>query len=135
MPIRLTCPSCSATLSVKDEYAGRAVKCPKCGGVIPASQPAAPAAPAAAPPPAKATPAAPPPGDDPRAGIAEKPPHVASSVGASTDSSRRVVVSLSRADLELFRSVRVAAPATGDPFAERPLLPDPLRQALEPGSL
>ncbi len=37
MPIRLTCPSCSATLSVKDEFAGRAVKCPKCNGVIPAA--------------------------------------------------------------------------------------------------
>ena len=64
MPIRITCPSCSATLSVKDEYAGRAVKCPKCGGVIPASQPApaepAPAAPAASsPPPPPAPPPAP----------------------------------------------------------------------------
>ena len=42
MPVRLVCPSCSATLSVKDEFAGRAVRCPKCGGVIPASQPGAP---------------------------------------------------------------------------------------------
>ncbi len=41
MPIRLTCPSCSATLSVKDENAGRAVQCPKCGGIIPAPEPAA----------------------------------------------------------------------------------------------
>ena len=55
MPIRLTCPSCSAALSVKDEYAGRAVKCPKCGGVIPAGQPAA------APPPSKPSAALPPP--------------------------------------------------------------------------
>ncbi len=47
MPVRLVCPSCSATLSVKDEYAGRAVKCPKCGGVIPASQPGAAPPPAA----------------------------------------------------------------------------------------
>ena len=54
MPIRLPCPSCSATLSVKDEFAGRAVKCPKCGGVIPAAQPAA-----AAPPPPDASPAVP----------------------------------------------------------------------------
>ncbi|QJW96827.1 OB-fold protein [Frigoriglobus tundricola] len=60
MPIRITCPSCSATLSVKDEYAERAVKCPKCSGVIPASQPPAPA-PAAPPTPAKAAPVAPPP--------------------------------------------------------------------------
>ena len=43
MPIRIACPSCSATLSVKDEFAGRAVRCPKCGTVIPATahQPAA----------------------------------------------------------------------------------------------
>ncbi|MBP3960232.1 hypothetical protein J8F10_33820 [Gemmata sp. G18] len=45
MPVRLVCPSCSATLSVKDEFAGRAVRCPKCGGVIPASQPGAPVPP------------------------------------------------------------------------------------------
>lgn len=64
MPIRLVCPSCSAALSVKDEYAGRAVKCPKCGGVIPASQPGAaapapskPAMPALPPPPAPPEPA------------------------------------------------------------------------------
>ncbi len=55
MPIRLTCPSCSATLSVKDEFAGRAVKCPKCNGVIPAAKPA-PAAPVPPPPPAKTAP-------------------------------------------------------------------------------
>lgn len=58
MPIRLVCPSCSAALSVKDEYAGRAVKCPKCGGVIPASGAAAvpprPAPPPPEPPPAPA---------------------------------------------------------------------------------
>lgn len=42
MPIRLVCPACSAALSVRDEFAGRAVKCPKCGGVIPATEPAAP---------------------------------------------------------------------------------------------
>jgi hypothetical protein len=41
MPIRVTCPACSATLSIRDEYAGRAVKCPKCAGLIP-PQPAAP---------------------------------------------------------------------------------------------
>ena len=55
MPVRLVCPSCSAALSVKDEYAGRAVKCPKCGGVIPPGQPAA------APPPSKPSAALPPP--------------------------------------------------------------------------
>jgi predicted Zn finger-like uncharacterized protein len=63
MPIRITCPSCSATLSVKDEFAGRSVKCPKCGDVIPPSKPAAlpPAPPAAAAQPAPAP-------------VAEKPP-------------------------------------------------------------
>lgn len=52
---RITCPSCSATLTTKGEPTGRAVKCPKCGGVIPASaseaihddEPARPAARAA----------------------------------------------------------------------------------------
>jgi|GEM_PF-3297000 len=53
MPIRLVCPSCSAALLVRDEFAGRAVKCPKCGGVIPAAQPVVPpvAPPAAVSPP------------------------------------------------------------------------------------
>ncbi len=62
MPIRLVCPSCSATLSVKDEYAGRAIKCPKCAGVIPASQPGAapPLPPAAAAPPPPPPPPPPP---------------------------------------------------------------------------
>ncbi|AMV29260.1 tRNA-anti-like protein [Gemmata sp. SH-PL17] len=49
MPVRLVCPSCSATLSVKDEFAGRAVRCPKCGGVIPATPSGA-----SAPPPSRA---------------------------------------------------------------------------------
>ena len=35
MPLRVVCPSCSSQLSVRDEFAGRAVRCPKCGGVIP----------------------------------------------------------------------------------------------------
>ncbi|HUR54129.1 MAG TPA: hypothetical protein VMZ71_08355, partial [Gemmataceae bacterium] len=42
----ITCPACSATLNLKDELAGRAVKCPKCGGVIPASATQPPPAPA-----------------------------------------------------------------------------------------
>jgi predicted Zn finger-like uncharacterized protein len=56
MPIRITCPSCAATLSVKDENAGRAVKCPKCEGVIPVPTPVAPPPPPApaSPPPAPA---------------------------------------------------------------------------------
>lgn len=30
MPIAVTCPSCSATFNVKDEYAGKRAKCPTC---------------------------------------------------------------------------------------------------------
>lgn len=49
MPIRLVCPGCSTQLNVKDEYAGRAVKCPKCGDVIPATKPTSPLPQATAP--------------------------------------------------------------------------------------
>jgi len=31
MPIAVSCPSCSAVFKVKDEYAGKRAKCPKCG--------------------------------------------------------------------------------------------------------
>ena len=34
MPIAVRCPSCSASFSVKDEYAGKRTKCPKCGGPL-----------------------------------------------------------------------------------------------------
>ena len=34
MPISLTCPSCERGLKVKDELAGRKIKCPKCSEVI-----------------------------------------------------------------------------------------------------
>src|SRR5437868_6904629 len=34
MAIALTCPSCARELKVKDELAGRKIKCPKCGKVI-----------------------------------------------------------------------------------------------------
>ncbi len=57
MPVRITCPSCSATLSVKDEFAGRAVRCPKCAGIIPP----APAPPTVSEPEAVATVPPPPP--------------------------------------------------------------------------
>jgi predicted Zn finger-like uncharacterized protein len=42
MPIRISCPACSAILNLKDELAGRAVKCPRCGGTIPATATKAP---------------------------------------------------------------------------------------------
>jgi predicted Zn finger-like uncharacterized protein len=70
MPIRIVCPSCSAALSVKDEFAGRAVKCPKCGGVIP---------PSAQQPTGAAPPAAPP---KPAFEVAEEPKPAASGTGA-----------------------------------------------------
>ena len=41
MPVRVVCPTCATVLSVKDEHAGRAVKCPKCNSVIQAAQPTA----------------------------------------------------------------------------------------------
>lgn len=81
MPVRLTCPSCSAALSVKDEHAGRAIKCPKCGGVIPASAPAAPAAP---PPPAPPAPLPPEPLDEP-----EKPAKTGGKITGAPTSARR----------------------------------------------
>src|SRR5438874_2601141 len=34
MAISLTCPSCERALKVKDELAGRKIKCPACGSVI-----------------------------------------------------------------------------------------------------
>jgi predicted Zn finger-like uncharacterized protein len=34
MPISVSCPSCSAGFKVKDEYAGKRAKCPKCGNPL-----------------------------------------------------------------------------------------------------
>jgi predicted Zn finger-like uncharacterized protein len=34
MPIAISCPSCEAELRLRDELAGRKVRCPRCGGVI-----------------------------------------------------------------------------------------------------
>jgi predicted Zn finger-like uncharacterized protein len=31
MPVTLTCPECSSTLRVRDDLAGKKVKCPRCG--------------------------------------------------------------------------------------------------------
>jgi predicted Zn finger-like uncharacterized protein len=42
MPLRVVCASCSSSLKVKDELAGRAVKCPKCGEVVRVPTPDAP---------------------------------------------------------------------------------------------
>ena len=42
MPVQVACPSCATQLNIRDEHAGRAVKCPKCGNVIPPAQAAEP---------------------------------------------------------------------------------------------
>jgi len=44
MPVRVVCSACSTQLNVRDEHAGRAVKCPKCGAVIPPAAPPPPVA-------------------------------------------------------------------------------------------
>jgi len=31
----VACPGCQAKIKVRDEYAGKRVKCPKCGGAVP----------------------------------------------------------------------------------------------------
>jgi hypothetical protein len=35
MPQTLTCPGCRATLRVRDDLAGKTIKCPRCAGVVP----------------------------------------------------------------------------------------------------
>jgi predicted Zn finger-like uncharacterized protein len=40
--MRLVCPTCATQFSVQDQLAGRPVKCPNCGAVVPSPQPAAP---------------------------------------------------------------------------------------------
>lgn len=49
MPISLTCPECFKMFSLKDEFAGKKLRCPKCSAVITAPEaPAAPELPAEA---------------------------------------------------------------------------------------
>jgi hypothetical protein len=48
MPISLACPKCQKRLRIKDELAGKRVRCPGCGSLLPVP---APAEPAPAPPP------------------------------------------------------------------------------------
>jgi predicted Zn finger-like uncharacterized protein len=52
MPISVHCPSCSAAFKVKDEYAGKRAKCPKCSEPLTIPAAAAPPEPAAPPVPA-----------------------------------------------------------------------------------
>lgn len=40
MPISVSCPGCAAKFNVKDEFAGKRAKCPKCGGPITIPAPA-----------------------------------------------------------------------------------------------
>ena len=35
MPLTVTCPGCKAALRVRDEYAGKKLKCPRCAEIIP----------------------------------------------------------------------------------------------------
>src|SRR3954469_12424255 len=70
MPILVKCGGCQAKMNAPDAAAGKKVKCPKCGGVVPvpggaavpapaqaaAKAPPKPAAPAPAPPAAKPRP-------------------------------------------------------------------------------
>src|SRR5947209_19146158 len=44
MPIRIICTSCGKALQVRDEFAGKKVKCPGCGTVLTAGAAATPAA-------------------------------------------------------------------------------------------
>ena len=39
MPIQVNCPSCRASLNVKDGFAGKSGKCPKCGEIIQVPEP------------------------------------------------------------------------------------------------
>jgi predicted RNA-binding Zn-ribbon protein involved in translation (DUF1610 family) len=47
MPFVITCPGCNASLRLREEYAGKQIKCPRCSHVVsvPAQEPAAEAAP------------------------------------------------------------------------------------------
>src|SRR5262245_27926619 len=54
MPIAMTCSECEHDLKVKDELAGRKIKCPECGGVIAVPDGGRRASPVAAGAPAKA---------------------------------------------------------------------------------
>lgn len=73
MPISFACESCAATLKVKDELAGKRVKCPKCGQ---------PTAVSAAVPEGNLLPEEPPPAPAPRPAAAPGRPRAASSFGA-----------------------------------------------------
>lgn len=63
MPIKVRC-TCGTELQVRDEHAGKSIKCPKCGAVLKAEPGAGAVTPAAAPAKNPAKPPAPPPGDD-----------------------------------------------------------------------
>lgn len=111
MPVRVTCPSCSAGLSIRDEFAGRAVKCPRCGGLIP-PQPAVATvseaeAVATVPPPPEPPP--PPPAPEPVAPPVPEPP-------AATASEPEPVPPQPVAAPEPVAPAAVAAPATSNPF-------------------
>ena len=77
MPITATCPSCSQLCQVDDQYAGKQVRCPKCGNSISMPMPtvtATPLPPVATPLDAPATPA-------PGAGFLETAQHSLAAFG------------------------------------------------------
>lgn len=67
MPIRFTCPSCSAPFNVPDDKAGKKTKCPKCASMltVPSASSSPPSPPTPPPPPAKALPPKAPPAQAP----------------------------------------------------------------------
>ena len=34
MPLQIRCPGCKGAFRIKDEYAGKAIKCPKCAWIV-----------------------------------------------------------------------------------------------------
>src|SRR5205807_711180 len=100
MPVRVSCPSCSVTLNVKDELVGKTVKCPKCGTPFPITAAAPPEPPAAPPPPPAPAPRAAQ-DDDDRAD--DKPPKLPSApfdFRVSQSTYDRLRPGMSRAEVE-----------------------------------
>ena len=76
MPIRVKCDSCKKTLSVKDQLAGKRIKCPVCQTVVavPAAPPGKAPVPTAAPAPKPGTAPDKKPATAPKVGLSVKSP-------------------------------------------------------------
>jgi predicted Zn finger-like uncharacterized protein len=111
MSIQVECPSCHATIRVRDEHAGRRGRCPHCKAVfaVPEPTPAAEPEPAAMPAPALAD-------DDGDAYALVDAPRKAKAVRARAESLPGVGVSA--------RGVVVAAAPTSQTLTSRPILGD-----------